>query len=146
MKTKIRFFSTVLLSCIFLSLLSCKNTKINPDGSKDYLITEKTSKADDTQYLSGLYDEILKLAKNQSCINSSSFKFTGLGIKACGGFNTYVIYSQSINEKSFLEKVDLYNTQNKKYNEKHSIVSDCALLLPPSKIECKEGKPSFVYQ
>ena len=139
----------IFLSLISIFVLSCKpvNTvenlpkplperpKANPESGS--LTAEESKEMDD------LKAEITTMANSEKCTNSADWKTVGLGVKACGGPVSYIAYSNKIDEKIFLEKVDLYNQKSSEYNKKYNLVSDCMLVMQPENIVCENEKPMF---
>jgi hypothetical protein len=83
---------------------------------------------------------------NTSCTNGIAgvCKSIGLGAKACGGPKSYLIYStSSTNEPVLVQKVEEYNTLNKKWNEVTNAVSDCLLITPPN-LDCSQNQCAIV--
>lgn len=95
--------------------------------------------------LEELYNKIVSISESKSCTNSSQWKFTAIGSKACGGPSGYIAYSSEINESEFLDLVAQYTKLQKEYNTKNNIGSDCAFVSPPSEIICENGKAVLVY-
>lgn len=98
----------------------------------------------DLSVLKLLEEEINSLSESVPCTNSSEWKFTAMGSKACGGPLRYLAYHQSV-EKRFLELVDQYTFQQQEYNRKTNAVSDCMLVATPRAVTCEGGKPILVY-
>ena len=92
-----------------------------------------------------LEKEIISLSESVSCTNSGEWKFTPMGSKACGGPVRYIAYHQSV-EKQFLALVELYTQQQKEYNVKNNVVSDCMMALEPRLVTCEAGKPILVFK
>lgn len=90
--------------------------------------------------LDSLKIEIQALAIDSKCSEEFSCFSIGLGAKPCGGHWEYLVYSNSIDVVDFLTKIKNYNEMEKEYNEKYNILSDCFLILAPSKIVCENGK------
>ena len=90
-----------------------------------------------------LEKEIITLSESVSCTNSAEWKFTPMGSKACGGPIRYIAYHQSV-EKQFLQLVDLFTQQQKEYNIKNNIVSDCRFITEPRTVTCEGGKPVLI--
>ena len=90
--------------------------------------------------------EIKALADGSVCSEEFSCYSVGVGAKPCGGFWEYIIYSNSIDIPSFLTKIETLNELEKSYNEKHMIQSDCFIAMPPSSIDCVEGKCVGIFQ
>ena len=92
-----------------------------------------------------LFNEISELAYSTSCTNSSIWRFIAYGSKACGGPQGHLPYSNQINVKTFLEKIESYTEAEKEYNLKWGIISDCAAIASPNSVECKNGYPILKY-
>ena len=90
-----------------------------------------------------LEKEIIALSESVSCTNSAEWKFTPMGSKACGGPMRYIAYHQSV-EKEFLDLVDRFTVQQKAFNQRNNVMSDCMLVAAPRAVTCEGGKPVFV--
>ena len=124
---------------LFFSLLAF--LVIYSDDSGDITLQE-TQKA----VIDNLKVEIKALADGSECSEEFSCYSVGVGAKPCGGFWEYIIYSNSIDIPSFLTKIETLNELEKSYNEKHMIQSDCFIAMPPSSIDCVEGKCVGTFQ
>lgn len=100
---------------------------------------------EESKEMETLHSDIKAMANSEKCTNGSDWKTVAVGVKACGGPVEYIAYSMKIDEKSFLEKVDVYNKKSVEYNKKYNLVSDCMLILQPEKIDCENGNPVFKY-
>ena len=129
---KILLNFVILTSICLLTLTGCKDDL-------------ETSKEQDEQKLIALYQEIETLANQYLCANAAEWKFTAIGAKGCGGPTNYIAYSSKIDESAFLKKVATYTAQQKAYNEKWNIASDCMFVTAPKSVECIDNKPKFVY-
>ena len=87
--------------------------------------------------------EIIRLAESVPCTNASEWKFTPMGSKACGGPMRYIAYHQSV-EREFLDLVDRFTVQQKAFNQRNNVVSDCMLAVTPRTVSCEGGKPVLV--
>jgi hypothetical protein len=96
------------------------------------------------EQLKELENQIIALSESVPCTNSSEWKFTPMGSKACGGPVKYIAYHQSI-ESDFLDLVDKYTLQQDQYNRKNDVVSDCMLIAAPQTVTCEGNKPILVY-
>lgn len=126
---KIKYILT-FLSIILIS--SCKNEN------------ELTQNAE-SEIINNIFAEIEFLANSKECLNSSEWTFTSFGSKACGGPLGYIAYSNNIDTKLFLEKIETHRTLQKKYNEKWGIISNCSIPPKPLSIKCENGKPVLEY-
>ncbi|MCG1034985.1 hypothetical protein [Polaribacter sargassicola] len=106
---------------------------------------ELTEQEIDHKNLIDLFTEIEELAYSISCTDINNWSFTAYGAKACGGPQGYIPYSNQIDIDAFLEKIKIYTQAEKDYNEKHGIISDCALAATPVSIECQNGYPILKY-
>lgn len=97
----------------------------------------------DLDQIEELEKEIISLSQSIPCTNSTEWKFTPMGSKACGGPVKYIAYHQSVEER-FLELVNQYTLKQEQYNLLNKITSDCALVSPPRNIICEGGKPFLV--
>lgn len=105
------------------------------------------SKNQDEQELEQLFTKIKTLAESSSCDNETyQLKFTAIGSKACGGPTGYIAYSTSINVSEFESLVAKYTSLQADYNRKWNIMSTCEALLPPSSVQCENGKPVLIYE
>lgn len=94
--------------------------------------------------LESLEDQIIQLSESVACTQSSEWKITPMGNKACGGPARYIAYHVSV-EEDFLKLVNQYTQEQKNYTEKTGAISDCSLVLPPTRITCEGGKAVLVY-
>jgi len=124
---------------LFFSLLAF--LVIYCDDSGDITLQE-TQKA----VIDNLKVEIKALADGSECSEEFTCYSVGVGAKPCGGFWEYIIYSNSIDIPSFLSKIEELNDLEKSYNEKYMIQSDCFIAMPPSSIDCVEGKCVGTFQ
>jgi hypothetical protein len=86
------------------------------------------------------------LAATSVCNENTECKFIAFGSKPCGGPWSYLIYSTSIDTNELESLVEEYNQAQANFNQKWGIVSDCALTLPPSSINCENNSCIPVYQ
>lgn len=117
-----------------LSIALLGSCELSEDNSKTYQLDE----------IEKLQQVIVALSESKSCTNSSEWAFTAMGSQACGGPTHYLAYHQSVAEE-FLDLVAQYTKLQAEYNQKHNIVSHCALLVAPKSVTCEGGKPVLVY-
>lgn len=86
------------------------------------------------------------MAGELKCENANDWKFVTLIEGACQT-PLYIAYSTKINEALLLQKVALHNSKQQAFNVKWNKALLCPAIayLPPSKVECVDGKPKFVY-
>lgn len=107
--------------------------------------TTELGKEDDLAELNSLKEEIELLVDTSICSENSGCDYIAFGSKACGGPKTYLVFSTSINVELLQQKVANYNALETSFNQKWGIISDCMYLLPPTKVECINGKCTAVY-
>lgn len=139
----------ILLGVSYVFVFSCKPSytvynlpKPLPERQKDEIPTSGLT-VEESKEMEDLKNEIKTLASSEKCSNPADWKTVGLGAKACGGPVEYIAYSNKIDEKSFLEKVEVYNQKSSNYNKKYNLVSDCMLVMQPENIVCDNDKPVF---
>lgn len=94
----------------------------------------------DDRLIDKLGIEIAELIESSACTDQSQCDYIAFGSKPCGGPWGYLIYSTSIDVDLLHYKVNLYNQLQREYNQRYRIVSDCALVNPPSALLCEDGK------
>ncbi|WP_443938543.1 hypothetical protein [Pedobacter sp. MW01-1-1] len=85
------------------------------------------------------------MAETYPCTSASEWRFIAYGTKACGGPVGYMPYNTKIDTVLFKQKVMKFTAEQKEYNVKFGLVSDCSVPAAPKGIECQEGKPKFTY-
>ena len=123
----------LLVLSLVLSSLACSHAVEMEDQERDLVI------------LSELKNEILNLADKNICVDDQECSFVGLGSKPCGGYWSYLAYSDSKQVDNLLSRVAYYNKFEKELNSKWSLVSDCSFVLPLSSIICENGKCKLIY-
>lgn len=88
---------------------------------------------------------ILSLAASASCSSNSQCEYVALGSKPCGGPWSYLAYPSTMDTRLLLDQVTIYNLKESQYNEKWGIISDCALVNPPIRVDCVNNKCVAVY-
>lgn len=106
----------------------------------------KSSQEEDLNELNSLKTEIEEMVSKETCSESNNnCDFLALGSKPCGGVKSYIVFSTNISIDLLKEKVSIYNEKESEYNYKWGIVSDCALELPPIRVECIDGICTAIY-
>lgn len=139
----------IVLGLLAVAALSCKPAytadnlpKPLPERPKDNAAIGAMSKEESNE-MDYLREEIITLSNSEKCTNPADWKTVGLGVKACGGPVSYIAYSNKIDEKTFLDKVESYNQKSAGYNKKYNLVSDCMLVVQPENIACENDRPVF---
>lgn len=110
-------------------------------GDSAFVVNQETEK----EKIDTLKTEIKSIAETSKCTGEYRCYSVGIGAKPCGGFWEYIVYSNSIEVVEFLAKIEELNELEKVYNVKYSIQSDCFIAMPPSSIECIDGKCKGVF-
>lgn len=90
--------------------------------------------------LSELSIVIEGLASTSECGDAFECRFIAYGAKPCGGPWQYLTYSTSIDTLRLQDLVEEYNAIEEDYNLNCDVVSDCAIVLPPSGFECESNQ------
>ncbi|XMO87801.1 hypothetical protein AAFN75_05815 [Algibacter sp. AS12] len=127
-------FSILVLVTFCLLLLS---TQCDEDNS--------LSQIDEELQLDDLKSEIEDLANASTCGDGFECKYIAFGSKPCGGTWNYLIYSTSVDTEALEELVKNYNRKESLYNEVWGIMSDCAVVTPPTSVSCENNACVAVY-
>jgi hypothetical protein len=126
-------FKWLSICFTFLTFFSCTS---DDDAS---------SQQQDLQDLAVLRMEIENLATSVVCEDSTSWTYTDIGGKACGGPTGYIAYPISINVDEFLKKVEEFNIAEDNFNKKWNIRSDCSVPPQPVGVNCENGVAVLVF-
>lgn len=138
----------LLIAVAILSLSACKSKKTveNPDTlPKDISLKPDNVmlQQEDQQKMSALIKEIDALIATETCSDAADWDFTAIGAKPCGGPSSYIAYPKKL-AGEILPKIADLTAKQKEFNTKYKIMSDCMLVMPPSGIECVDGKAVLV--
>ena len=85
-----------------------------------------------------LGESVMKMTTDLSCETNEQCKFIGFGDKACGGFQSYKLYStKTTDEASLTSIVNEYNALDKKFNTDNGMASTCDMAIEPA-VSCVE--------
>ncbi|PZX94146.1 hypothetical protein DOS84_05850 [Flavobacterium aquariorum] len=106
-----------------------------------------SSQETENQNLTKMYSEIISasMVNTTPCTNPAEWSFTAIGSKSCGGPTGFIAYSLKINVQEFLKKVENYTKAEDAYNKKWGIISTCDMILPPTRVDCVNGRPTLMY-
>lgn len=93
--------------------------------------------------MEALRSEIFALTEKEHCTDPKQWRISPLGSKACGGPEAYIAYPIKL-ENEILPKIKEYNALQSAFNRKYKVVSDCAMVMPPTEIKCENGKAVLV--
>ncbi|PKQ45658.1 hypothetical protein [Confluentibacter flavum] len=125
-------FFALLLICLIFTAFKC-------DEDSSLLIEE------DKKELAALKQTIEDLASSSVCNENTECKYIAFGSKACGGPKSYLLYSTSIDVENLEMLVEEYNQKETDFNTKHGIISDCALVMPPTGLSCENNTCIPIY-
>jgi len=109
---------TSILNALFLSIFCLIQTSCAQQSQPVKKLTNK--------------EEILNII-GLGCDNDNQCKVIGFGDAPCGGFSSYLIYSEKDTDVTLLKKmVNKHNTLDKIKNQKQGIVGICRHIPPPT--------------
>jgi hypothetical protein len=89
-------------------------------------------------------NNITNMVADLSCDNNDQCHSIGFGDKACGGFQSYIVYStKTVDDKSLASLVKSYNALDREENLKNNMVSTCDILIQPS-VSCIQSQCTSV--
>jgi len=135
--------SLFLFSLFFF--FACTDDTDGPDRDDGRDGTEESTQDEDRERLMEQFAEIQELSNSVSCDNADEWSFTAYGSKACGGPQGYIAYANTTDERAFLDLVEQHSDAEMIFNEKWAIISDCAVVSPPSYVICREGLPVLIF-
>ncbi len=148
-----KFILSVLVSLFFLFSCTSKKPMDDENLPKDVALRPEREKpvkdpdviefSDDEQFvtiekLNKLKSEIEELI-SKTCDDASKWRISPFGAKPCGGPASYIAYPIDL-ENEVIPKITKYNSLASEYNKQKGLMSDCALVPPPSGIKCVDGK------
>ena len=119
MKTKL-----LLVLCSFM-LLSMQCDDENDVISQEILDNKK--------------QEIVNYINSFSCSEDSNCNYIAFGAKPCGGPREYLAFSSNVDVSELQIMVDQYYTMDNDYNVQTGAASDCAIVGPPTNVDCING-------
>ena len=90
--------------------------------------------------------EIEAMARASRCDDATECRAIAFGSKPCGGPWSYLMYTTSINTNRLEQMVRSYNAREKAFNIRWNPISDCKMVLPPTRFECVDNKCEPVYE
>ncbi len=123
-----RMLTILNISTISLLLVACpsESNSDKSDKAASYAATEDGLKS--------MHNEIYELIKDKSCQQDSDCAIVGLGARACGGPDSYAVYSKANIDAEQLESMTKQlESLHKTYNQENQIMSICMM----------EPKPGF---
>lgn len=127
-----KILNYLTLVCLLPLFFSCESEAYDERGA-------------DEKLLARLYSEIESLSKQRPCEDAAEWSYTEIGSKPCGGPSGYIAYSTQIDTEYFLDRVELYTTLQREFNEKWGVSSDCAAEPTPIGVECVDGEARLIY-
>jgi hypothetical protein len=108
---------------------------------------DSSSQETEHQNLTKMYTELIStsMVNSTPCTDPTEWSFTVISSNSCGRNGGFIAYSLKINVPEFHKKVENYIKAQNAYNEKWRIFSTCAIKMPPSGVDCVNGKPTLIY-
>lgn len=125
----------ILAAAILLSACSSKKAAANLPKDASLKPVQDTEKL----YLQNLWKEIQAEISKVPCTDAAGWRIAPIGSKPCGGPAAYIAYPKKDEEK-FSSMIARYTELSTAYNKKHELISDCAMVEPPSGVRCENGK------
>ena len=99
-----------------------------------------------SQQIQRLAAEISKLTAKKACTRTSDCGVLGFGYKACGGPESYLVYSKrSTNETTLKSRVQQHAALQKQYAQQQGLASTCDAPVQPSPL-CSRSVCTGVYR
>jgi hypothetical protein len=134
---------TVFVALFLASCTSTKNVDAHlPKDVSERPLDENSQKYDQAQ-LDILKTSIESEISKEKCTDATEWTFAPIGAKACGGPQFYIAYPKKM-ETAILAKINDYTEKVKAFNQKYGITSDCMMIMPPTSIQCVNGKAELV--
>lgn len=138
----------LIIAISVLSFASCSSKKAIVEEEtlpKDIALKPDNNftQEDDQRQMKNLIQEIDSLIGAEPCTDVANWKYAAIGAKACGGPNSYIAYPVQL-EDEILPKVTQFTSMQSAFNTKYGMMSDCAIVLPPAKITCENGKAVLI--
>lgn len=124
--------STKLLSSLFL-LLSLNGCVATPPPVQDPLLNQLDGPMAQLQFdTKQLYQRLQKLAADKSCQQDQECKVMGIGSKACGGPEQFMVYSETVTDGKMLAITsERYAKLKKEQQSRLGMMSTCQQLATP---------------
>ena len=139
-------YIVILFALISLTACKTKASVVNVDTlPKDISLKPENniSQQQEQEQLKLVMKEIDSLIKTEDCPNPADWTFTAIGSKPCGGPSSYIAYPKKL-ATEILPKVNTLTSMQNAFNKKYRLMSDCAIVLPPTEIKCEEGQVILV--
>jgi hypothetical protein len=89
--------------------------------------------AGDTATIARLEREARAIARTRGCSSASACRSAPVGVKACGGPRTYIVYcATSTDTVALMRKLQELERAEKAYNEKSGMMSTCEFRIAPT--------------
>ncbi|WP_435135051.1 hypothetical protein [Formosa sp. A9] len=119
------------LLCLTFLYYSCNN--------------DDDSQEEEYQKLNTQYEAIIALTAEIPCTDASTWDFTAIGSRLCGGPDGYIAYPTTIDTEAFLQQVRAYTKARADFNEKWGGMGPCDVPSQPSGVKCENGVAVLVY-
>ncbi len=127
-----KYLKMFSLCCLIVFTLACSKRKEKKQG-------------EELQKLQAQFSVFEKMANLEVCNDSTLWKITSYGMKACGGAEGYLAYSVQIDTALFFKRIMEYNQDQAAYVEKWGAYSDCYAGIQPKHVRCENGVAYMKY-
>ncbi len=98
-----------------------------------------TTQKFDRQALDTKRHNIVSYINTASCSTPSGCRAIAFGAKGCGGPWEFFIYPTTLDTAKLIQLVDAYTQEEKSFNLKWKVISDCSLVTLPDSTRCVNG-------
>lgn len=124
-------YAPLMTSSIAPSYAACVEDALQSSESESYSLKDK---------IDLLNHEISSLSEDKSCSSNGSCSSIGIGAKACGGFQSALVYStENLPVDCLKSKAEQLYTLEEQYNRENQIVSNCEHIDGDIPVSCEEG-------
>ena len=137
-----KYFFVIALATLTLTACKTKNAaEAQENLPKDIALkpVNNLSQQQDKEPLTKLIKEIEAAIQKETCTDAADWNFAPIGAKPCGGPSSYIAYPKKM-ESEILPQIEKFTEMQAAFNKKYQLISDCMMVMPPTGIECVEGK------
>lgn len=133
-----------LMVFALLATASCKTKQPVDNLPKDITLKPINEAENDKEMMQELRMQIDSLSKSVACTDPADWRIAPAGAKPCGGPGFYLTYHKNV-ENEILPMIQKYTNMSTAFNKKYGLMSDCAMVQPPTRIRCEDNKAVPIY-
>ena len=133
-----------LMVFALLATASCKTKQPVDNLPKDITLKPINEAENDKEMMQELRMQIDSLSKSVACTDPADWRSAPTGAKPCGGPAFYSTYHKNV-ENEILPMIQEYTNMSTAFNKKYGLMSDCAMVQPPTGIRCEDNKAVPIY-